>query len=77
MRYTTLRGEELPLCEESDPNMGAEFLARQMHGRQVTVWRKYRNGRETRETLPEFLAECVVAAIPECEPDVARAKLIR
>ena len=77
MRYTTLAGDELELCKDSPPSMGAEFLARQMWGPQVTVWRKYRNGRETREMLPEYLAECVVAAIPECEPDVARARIER
>ena len=77
MRFTTLAGDELALCEKSDPRMGTEWLANMMWGPQVVVWRKYRNGRETREALPEYLAESVVAAIPECEPDVARARIER
>jgi hypothetical protein len=77
MRYTTLNGEELALCERSKPNTGTEWLARMMWGPKATVWRKYRDGHETRETMPEFLAECVVATIPENEPDVARARIER
>ena len=43
----------------------------------VTLWRCFRDGSETREVLPEFLAEMTLAAISEQEPSVARAKIER
>lgn len=43
----------------------------------VTLWRRLRNGCETREIDHEFLAEITLAAIPEREPNVARAKIKR
>lgn len=46
-------------------------------GPPVTLWRKFRDDSETHETLPEFIAEMTLEAIPEREPEVARAKLIR
>ena len=46
-------------------------------GPDVKLWRRFRNGDETRETLPEFIAEVTLAAIPEREPDVERAKIER
>jgi len=48
----------------------------------VILWRKFRDsdegkpGEETEEVLPEFLAECILASIPDNEPNVARAKII-
>lgn len=46
-------------------------------GPPVTLWRRFRNGNETRETLPEFIAKITLAAIVEREPEVARAKIER
>jgi len=46
-------------------------------GPDVTLWRRFRDGSETREVLPEFLAEVTLASIVEREPDVARAKIER
>jgi len=46
-------------------------------GPDVTLWRRFRDGTETRETLPEFIAEVTLAAIPEREPNVERAKIER
>jgi len=43
----------------------------------VKLWRQYRNGIEVVESLPPWLAQQVLAEIPVCEPEVARAKLIR
>ena len=37
--------------------------------------RKFRNGKETLEILPRQLAEWTLLAIPEREPNVARASL--
>ena len=45
-------------------------------GQPMTLWRKFRNGEETQEELPYFIALCTLAAIPECEPRVARAKIV-
>jgi len=45
-------------------------------GPPAIVWRKYRDGRESYEALPLWLAEQVMAAIPECEPGVERARLM-
>ena len=41
----------------------------------VTLWRRFRDGCETREMDHEFFAKVTLAAIPEREPDVARAKI--
>ena len=46
-------------------------------GPTVTVWRKLRDGTETTEEMPLYWAEMTVSAIPECEPLVARAKIVR
>jgi len=45
-------------------------------GPTAIIWRKFRDGLETEERLPVFLAECVLASIPDNEPNVARAKII-
>jgi len=45
-------------------------------GPPAVIWRKYRSGRESYETLPLWLARQAMAAIPEREPEVARARLI-
>ena len=45
-------------------------------GPPVVLWRKFRDGEETEEVLPEQLALWTLAAIPECEPGVERAKVI-
>ena len=42
----------------------------------VILWRRFRDGRETHEALPGWLAEWTLAAIPECEPDVERARIV-
>jgi len=44
-------------------------------GPRVTLWRRFRDGTETREVLPQWLAELTLAAIPECEPGVERARV--
>jgi len=41
----------------------------------VKVWRRYRDGAESEVVLPRFIARCVVATIPEREPDVVRARI--
>jgi hypothetical protein len=46
-------------------------------GPSCVIWRLYRDGRESFEQLPLWLAELTLAAIPECEPEVARARLLR
>lgn len=43
----------------------------------VTLWRRFRDGTETREALPLWLAELTLAGIPHNEPGVARARLER
>lgn len=43
----------------------------------VTLWRRLRDGTETTEEMPLYWAEMTVASIPECEPLVERAKIIR
>jgi len=45
-------------------------------GAPVTLWRRFRDGEETQEELPYFIALCTLAAIPECEPQVERAKIL-
>lgn len=76
MRYRTLGGDYIPLGS-SPPSMGAAFVTRLRHGPQATLWRRYRDGTETREVLPEMFAEWTLASIPECEPDVERARIER
>lgn len=76
MRYHTFAGLDIPL-DRLPPSAAVLFLARQRHGPQVTLWRRFRDGTETREVLPEMFAEWTLAAIPECEPDVARARIER
>ena len=44
-------------------------------GPTVVLWRRFRDGTETREALPQWLAECTLATIPEREPNVERAKM--
>lgn len=46
-------------------------------GPQVILWRRFRDGTETEERLPLFLAEITLASIPEDELGVARAKIVR
>ena len=46
-----------------------------MLGPPVMLWRRFRDGTETRERLPRLLAELTLASIPEREPRVERAKL--
>jgi hypothetical protein len=46
-------------------------------GPPVQIWRLHRDGHESWETLPEFLAELVLADIVNSEPNVARAKIVR
>ena len=46
----------------------------------VQIWRRFRKGhepRETWETLPEYLAELIIAEIRFNEPNVERAKIVR
>ncbi len=45
------------------------------YGRHVAVIRTLRDGSATREYLPEYLAELVVAMIPFGEPLVASARI--
>ena len=44
-------------------------------GPTVVLWRRFRDGTETSEALPQWLAECTLVTIPEREPNVERAKL--
>jgi hypothetical protein len=46
-------------------------------GEPVVLWRRFRSGKETREPLPRWLAELALAAIPEWEPQVERARIER
>lgn len=46
-------------------------------GPEVKLWRRYRNGRESIERLPLWVAQQTLAAIPAWEPDVERAKLLK
>lgn len=46
-------------------------------GPMVILWRKLRDGTETREEMPAYWAEMTINSIPECEPLVERAKIIR
>ena len=41
----------------------------------VSLWRRFRNGKETTEILPRMLAEWTLSSIPEREPNVERASL--
>ena len=43
--------------------------------RSATLWRRYRDGRETVEILPHWIAQLRLAGIPENEPEVERANL--
>ena len=54
---------------------GADDTAAVGLGPTVVLWRRFRDGTETREVLPQWLAECTLATIPEREPNVERAKL--
>lgn len=69
--YITLEGNEFVVGEENSNPKWLEF------GPTVTLWRKYRDGTESEEQLPDMLAKWTLAAIPECEPGVARAKIER
>jgi len=71
LRFTTLRGQELELCKGGYEALG--FPAYPL----AVVWRKYRDGTETRELMPAWLAEWTVYAILMNEPEVARAKVER
>jgi len=44
-------------------------------GPTVVLWRRFRDGTETREALPQWLAEWTLATISEREPQVERAKV--
>ena len=44
-------------------------------GPTVVLWRRFRDGTETSEALPLWLASATVATIPEREPNVERAKI--
>ena len=46
-------------------------------GPMVIVWRKLRDRTETEEEMPLYWAEMTISAIPECEPLVERAKIVR
>jgi hypothetical protein len=46
-------------------------------GPSCVIWRLYRDGCESFEQLPLWLGELTIAAIPECEPEVARARLLQ
>jgi hypothetical protein len=56
---------------------GADDAPELALGPPVVLWRRFRDGGETRERLPRWLAELALAAIPECEPQVERAKIER
>ena len=58
-------------------NAGDELPEEASLGPPVQIWRLHRDGRETLETLPEFLAQHTMANIVHEEPDVVRAKIIR
>ena len=62
------------IAQAGADNTGPEWA--EWLGPPVVLWRKFRDGEETREELPQFLAEATLEAIPECEPLVARAKII-
>jgi hypothetical protein len=65
--WTTLRIAAAGL-RNAPPDMGPP----------VVLWRKFRgDGRETTEVLPEWVAEWTLSVIPEREPNVERAKIIR
>jgi len=69
--FTTLQGQELELCQGGYERLGFPTFPL------AVVWRRYRDGTESREVLPAWLAEWTVYAIPMNEPDVARARLER
>jgi len=46
-------------------------------GKPVVLWRRFRDGKETREVLPAMIADWTLATIPEREPHVARARIYR
>jgi|AACY02.16.fsa_nt_gi hypothetical protein len=71
--YFTMNGARLPLLSESPPELGVDCG---WMGPLVVLWRHYRDGAESEVVLPRWIAECTLAAIPECEPDVARAKVV-
>lgn len=72
--YVTMQGAEVELCKDSPPELAVDGS---WMGPLVKLWRRYRDGTMSEVVLPRFMAECVVAAIPECEPDVARARIER
>lgn len=41
----------------------------------VVLWRRFRNGTETREVLPAMIADWTLATIPSQEPSVERARI--
>lgn len=65
------------IAQAGADNTGPEWA--EWLGPPVVLWRKFRaeaGGEETREVLPRVWAEWTLAAIPECEPMVERAKVI-
>ena len=54
---------------------GADDAAAVDLGPTVVLWRRFRDGTETEERLPRWLAECTLATISEREPQVERAKV--
>lgn len=44
-------------------------------GPPVTLWRRFRDGHETTEILPRWIARLTLRAIPYNEPEVERASL--
>lgn len=68
---TIIDGQEVELCVDSPEGM--TFPEWPM----ACLWRKYRDGRITSEVLPLWLAEWELSVIPQREPDVERARLVR
>jgi len=60
-----------------DENNLEHLLATGNQGPSVQIWRQHRDGSESYETLPEYLAELIVSEIRFNEPNTARAKIIR
>lgn len=76
VQYTTLCGYEPPMGVASY-FAGVEWIARMKLGPQATLWRRHRDGTESEERGPLYLLELTLAAIPECEPHIERARLVR
>lgn len=76
--YIQDRIHHLECMERAGDPVSTEMVEALLSGSAVILWRRFRaTGDETYEILSPWLAKATLATIPEREPLVARARIIR